>query len=232
MYDDDGGFFGALGFLIGIGLTIVIFKWIGIGVAIFLVIALLVYVVRLINEGIEKSRLEAAEKAEERKKEEEHQRKEEALRQIKEDNARKAKERETYNAYNAALCSSSKQDELSEATDLIDKMVNENDESLRAKIITFFDKYLPIMTETLDVSTRSDVDIDETIEKFNETVRNFYNNLYKANDVIEENHATLESMAAMDGLIDPYGLDIKAETEKIKNADTTHEKEAAKESAK
>lgn len=72
------------------------------------------------------------------------------------------------------------------------------------KYLLFFDRYLPIMTEIMEASKHGEIDVDESIERFTNTVKAFSSSLYKVNDVVEINKTVLENMAILDGLYNPF----------------------------
>ena len=93
---------------------------------------------------------------------------------------------------------------LDSANAIVRKLFAETDEDKRRKILDFFDKYLPLITEIIEASKHGGNDTDDAFRRFTETVKAFSRNLYKADDVIDANKAVLESMAIRDGLYDPY----------------------------
>ena len=114
------------------------------------------------------------------------------------------KERETYDRYFAAQEGAYLNGRLDSANAIVRKLFAETDVDKRRKILDFFDKYLPLITEIIEASKHGGTDIDDAFLRFTETVKTFSRNLYQADDVIDANKAVLESMAIRDGLYDPY----------------------------
>lgn len=143
------------------------------------------------------------------RKEKQQQMKEEARReqeriQIEKEMQRLGEENEPYRAYSAAVAGSRERSKLAAATKIIDHL-NDDDEN-RSRVIPFFHKYLPLMTEALRANRNNDEDLDDMIKSFTETVKAFSRSLYKekdARDVIDINKAVLEQLAVRDGLYDP-----------------------------
>ena len=96
---------------------------------------------------------------------------------------------------------------------IIDKLREETDESKRIKILAFFDRYLPVMTEIIEASQHGDTDIDDAVDRFTETVKAFSKSLYKADDVVDVNTTVLENMAIRDGFYDPYAEDLSLDVD-------------------
>ena len=128
-----------------------------------------------------------------------------------EERARIAKVRESYDNYKAALMDSNDRSKLRDATKIIDMLQNEDDEAMKPKIKNFFDKYLPVMTASIEAAKIGSANIDETIDTFTKSVKSFSEGLYNAGDVVESNKAMLESLAIRDGLYDPYKMKVTAE---------------------
>ncbi len=120
-----------------------------------------------------------------------------------------AKEEASYRAYvrsyeGSTLLST----KLYSANVIIDKLHEETEETKRNRILAFFDRYLPVMTEILEASKHGDADIDDSIDRFTETVKAFSKSLYKVDDVVDVNSAVLENMAIRDGFYDPFAEDL------------------------
>ncbi len=127
------------------------------------------------------------------------------------------RERAAYDAYFRAQNYSDAKYGLAEANAIIRKLFAEQDAAKRAKIIEFFDKYLPPMTDILEARKHGDVEMDDTVETFTETVKAFSKDLYEVDDVVDANSSVIESLAISDGLYEPYqqdfAFDIDVETE-------------------
>ena len=109
-------------------------------------------------------------------------------------------------------------DKLHSANVIIDKLHEETDETRRIRILAFFDRYLPVMTEILEASKHGDTDIDDSVSRFTDTVKAFSKSLYKAEDVVAVNKSVLESMAIRDGFYDPYAEDFAQDAEQAESA--------------
>lgn len=207
MYDnyDDGGC-GCLTFLI----FAAIFCWISdnwttILLVIGGIIAIAALIIGIMSYAAKAPEREAAAKAKAEREAEEKLAKEEAS------------YRAYVRAYNGSTLLSSK---LCTANVIIEKLRSETDESKRIKILSFFDRYLPVITEILEVSKHGEVDIDDSIERFTETVKSFSRSLYNVDDVVDVNKSMMESMAIMDGLYDPYADSFSLSTDKGTYIDT------------
>lgn len=120
-----------------------------------------------------------------------------------------AKEEASYRAYVYAYESDTiLTSKLHTANVIINKLHEETDESKRIKILAFFDRYLPVITEIIEASKHGDADIDASIGRFTDSVKAFSKTLYKVDDVVDVNSAVLESMAIRDGYYDPYEEDL------------------------
>ena len=134
------------------------------------------------------------------------------------------KERETYDRYFAAQESAHLYGRLDSANAIVRKLFAETDVDKRRKILDFFDKYLPLITEIIEAKKHGGTDADDAFRRFTETVKAFSRNLYQADDVIDANKAVLESMAIRDGLYDPYKdvFDFNAEDDESEILERPH----------
>lgn len=130
---------------------------------------------------------------------------------------KRCKERESYDRYFDAQNGAYLNGKLNEANEIVRRLFEESDEEKRVKILDFLDKYLPLVTEIIEASKHGATDIDESLDRFTQTVKAFSKTLYKVDDVIDVNNAMMESMAIRDGLYDPYAetfrLDVTGDTE-------------------
>ena len=209
MYDDNDAGGGCLTVLI----IAAIFAWISDNwVTIVLVIAGIIALVALIL-GI---RAYQAKKPE---------REAAARKKAEQEAAEKArKERETYDRYFAAQEGAHLYGRLDSANAIVRKLFAETDVDKRRKILDFFDKYLPLITEIIEAKKHGGTDADDAFRRFTETVKAFSKNLYQADDVIDANKAVLESMAIRDGLYDPYKdvFDFNAEDDESEILERPH----------
>lgn len=192
MYDDDeyGGCLGAVAVIFII--LWISDHWIPIVAAIAVIIA-----VPLIISGVRTYK--------EKKAKQEAKAKAEALEKARqEDEERLRKEREAYDRYFSMQEKASLDGKLDAANAIIRKLFEEEDNDKRTKIIAFFDKYLPLMTGIIEAGNHGGTVSDEACHQFTETVKTFSRTLYKADEVIDVNQTTMESLAIVDGLYDPY----------------------------
>ena len=125
-----------------------------------------------------------------------------------------SKEEASYRAYVQAYKESALlSNKLYAANAIIDKLHDEKDESKRIKILAFFDRYLPVITEILEASKHGDTDIDDSIKRFTDAVKAFSKSLYKVDDVVDVNRTVLENMAIRDGFYDPYAEELSFDNE-------------------
>ena len=199
MYDNDDGCGGCLTLLI----FAAIFCWISDNwVTILLVIGGLIAIGAIIA-GVRSYQAKAPER--------EAAAKAKAAKEAKE---KLAKEEASYwnyvHAYedSTLLCS-----KLYTANGIIDKLHEETDESKRIKILAFFDRYLPVITEIIEASKHGEADIDDSVKKFTDAVKAFSKSLYKVDDVVDVNSAVLESMAIRDGFYDPYAEEFSSDND-------------------
>ena len=148
---------------------------------------------------------------EEKRVREERERKEAERQRQKEEHEKILKERESYDSYKKILIGSKVRDKLADATKIIDNLQNDTDVERRPEIQSFFDKYLPVITASIEASKKGSADIDKTIKTFTEAVKAFSDDLYNVEDVIETNKALLENMAIRDGLYNPYDHEMSPE---------------------
>lgn len=122
----------------------------------------------------------------------------------KEAEEKRRKERESYDRYLDAQDGANLNGKLSEANEILRRLFDESDEGKRVEILAFFDKYLPLVTEIIEASKHGATDVDESLDRFTQTVKSFSKTLYKVDDVVDVNNAMMESMAIRDGYYDPY----------------------------
>ena len=195
MYDDDYGCGGCLTLLI----IAAIFAWISDNwMTILLVIGAIIGIGAIIA-GVKSYQAKAPEREAAAK-----------AKAAKEAEEKLAREEASYWAYvrsyedETLLCK-----KLHTANVIIDKLHEETDENKRIKILAFFDRYLPVITEIIEASKHGDADIDDSVKKFTDAVRAFSKSLYKVDDVVDVNSAVLENMAIRDGFYDPYAEDLR-----------------------
>ena len=199
MYNDNDGCGGCLTILI----IFAVFSWISEYFGVILLALLGALVAGAISYAVRSHRAKAPER--------EAAARAKAAREAEE---RLAREEASYWSYvrsyedDAVLCG-----KLYTANVIIDKLREETDESKRIKILAFFDRYLPVMTEIIEASRHGDTDIDDAVERFTETVKAFSKSLYKADDVVDVNTTVLENMAIRDGFYDPYAEDLSLDVD-------------------
>lgn len=199
MYDDNDGCGGCLTVLI----IAAIVCWISDNwVTILLVIGGIIAIVAIIA-GVRSYQLKAPER--------EAAAKEKAVREAEE---KLAKEEASYRAYvHAYEGNTVLSGKLYTANVIINKLHEETDEAKRIKILAFFDRYLPVITEILEASKHGDAEIDDSIRRFTDSVKAFSKSLYKVDDVVDVNSAVLENMAIRDGFYDPYAEDLSLDND-------------------
>ena len=139
-----------------------------------------------------------------------------------------AKEEASYRAYVSAYKGSTLLEaKLHTANMIIDKLHEETDESRRIKVLAFFDRYLPVITEIIEASKHGDADIDDSVNRFTDSVKAFSKSLYKVDEVVDVNSTVLENMAIRDGFYDPYAEDLSFDND----ADAEPAKKAVNENA-
>ena len=199
MYDNDDGCGGCLTLLI----IAAIFCWISDNwITILLVIGGLIAIVALIA-GVKSYQAKAPEREAQAK-----------AKAQKEADDKRAREYASYIDYFQAMRgAASAENTLKVANTIIHKLHDETDESKRIKILAFFDRYLPVMTEIIEASKHGDADIDDSIKRFTDAVKAFSKSLYKVDDVVDVNSAVLENMAIRDGFYDPYAENLSFDNE-------------------
>ena len=128
---------------------------------------------------------------------------EDAARIRKEAEDKLVKQMESFNKYFDAQNDFANASELRAANIILKKLNKEKDATKRSKILGFYDKYLPLMTEVIEASGHSNTDIDATIETFTKAVKAFYKDLYDAEEIVDINSTVIEQLAVQDGLVDP-----------------------------
>ena len=224
MYDDyDNGGGGCLAFLIFAAIVCWISEnWTTILLVIGGILAIAAVIIAIKSYEARAPLREGAAKAKAAKEAEEKQVKEAEKRAIEE---------ASYRAYEQAYKESALlSNKLYTANEVLEKLRAETDESKRIKILSFFDRYLPVMTEIIEASKHGDVDIDDSIERFTETVKAFSKTLYKVDDVVDVNQSMMERMAIMDGLYDPYADSFKLSADKVSDAQEQKDNIALKQS--
>ena len=186
MYDDNDGCFDGIIYLALIGAFLGALKWIGIAALVILAIVLIVFAVRAYNNHQVEKENEAKKMAERIAAE------------------KRAKEDESYLAYIKAQTGSPIAPRLQSVNTIISRLRDEEDEEKHEKIIVFFDRYLPLITEIIEASKHGAIDSDESVDRFIETVKNFSKSLYNVDDVVEVSSSVMESLAIRDGLYSPY----------------------------
>lgn len=131
----------------------------------------------------------------------------------KEAQEKRDREEASYKNYFRVVEGSDIASRLKAANVILKKLYQETDPDKRTKILAFFDKYLPLMTEIVEASKHGDTDTEDSVKRFTETVKAFSRSLYRADDVIDVNKAAMESMAIRDGLYDPYAADFGIEAD-------------------
>ena len=192
MYSDNDSY-GCLGTIIFFLIIIPLFKILGIATLVLLAIALITFLVRHYKAS-------AIEKEEDAKSQ-----------MLRKQQQAEEKERASYDAYFRAQDGFGDADKLKEANSIIIALNEDADPFRRKEILSFYNKYLPLMTESIEACKRNSLDSGDMISKFTETVRNFSDELYKSKEVVEINSKVMETLSIKDGLYDPYK--IKADTD-------------------
>ena len=215
MYDDDGGGGGCLGSLVGIAILMWMFealKVVGVILLIVAVIALLVWLFRAAERSGQRDAEIAAQQQAERKAEQERR---EQLRKAEEArlaHAKREAELAPLTEYLNAQKSPEIKEKLAAANAILRKLSEETAEAKWTRIVNFYEKYLPLMTEPIRATDHGDADIDETIRTFTETVKAFSRNLYDVDEVVDINNTLIRQLAMQDGLIDPLRDQMVQET--------------------
>lgn len=90
-------------------------------------------------------------------------------------------------------------------SEVLNIFLSESDGDKKDEIYDFLEQRLEQVTDTIETDIIGDEMTRESIAEFTEELVAFYKDLYKKTDVIEVNTKVLETLAALDGLYDPYG---------------------------
>ena len=89
---------------------------------------------------------------------------------------------------------------LREADAVIVRLSKEEDPALRARILSFFNRYLPLMTEIFEAVRQGDRDLSDAVGSFPDIVKAFSDELYNTDEIVEINQKLIGQLAEMDGL--------------------------------
>ena len=199
--DDNGGCLGGILFIAAIVMIIQAIRALA---PIFLgagVVLLLIWSIRRLAKASEK-------RAREQKEKDARMRAEQEAEALRKEQERLERELAAFDEYLKAQTDPEIREKLRSANVILKKLSKEDDTFKREKILSFYDKYLPLITESIKAKEHGDVDLDESFETFTNAVEVFSKDLYNVDDIVEINQKLLEQLAIRDGFYDPFGASI------------------------